>query len=463
MNSIRAKALAQDLLGKSVGGWHVQAYLNHGKSAILCLAEKDGLQAALKIMDPDIVERYGGPDAQRKRIERERSLIGKMHPNLIQIYDGGEDGDRFFVVMEYFEGRNLADALQEIPAAFVRTLLSQIASAAQFLEDSSYAHRDIKPANITVNPGMTSAKLLDLGVIRPFDLSSVTDEGDQRYFVGTLQYSPPELLFREEEHSVDGWRAITFYQLGGVLHDLLVRKPLFEEFKTPYARLVRAVEQEIPRLDAPQAEPDLRLLAQNCLAKAPRQRLDTVKWEDFSRPSVADPMDSARRRIAQHRAAVTHSESLSAPSEQNLLRQQQFVLRSSINSAVISTCTSESLPRYSITKNTESDRYLLRAVFEPSPTDDLRQYLVIYCRGTVLDAKANLAELAFWACTSLTSEAVPGHPDLNTPSHSVKGVLIEQDIRTHVQQYLLLAYAEALDHVTRPADSVSWLSIEADS
>jgi len=463
MNSIRAKALALDLQGKSVGGWHVQDYLNHGKSAVLCLAEKDGRRAALKILDPDIVQRYGGPDAQRKRIERERSLIGKMHPNLIQVYDGGEDDDRFFVAMEYFEGRSLADVLQEIPAAAVRTLLSQIASAAQFLEESSYAHRDIKPANIAVDPGMTSAKLLDLGVIRPFDLGSVTDEGDQRYFVGTLQYSPPELLFREEEHSVEGWRAITFYQLGGVLHDLLVRRPLFDECKTPYARLVRAVEREIPHLDAPQAEPDLRLLAQNCLAKTPRQRLDTVKWEDFSRPSVTDPMDSARRRIAQHRAAAAHSASLSLPSEESLLREQLFALRSSINSAVVSTCTSESLPRYTITKTAESNRYLLRAAFEPSPKDNLRHRLVIYCQGTVIDARANLAELAFWACTNLTCEAVPGHPGLNAPSHSVKGVLIEQDIRLHVQQYLLLAYAEALDRVTIPADSVSWLSIEVDS
>ncbi len=87
----------------------------------------------------------------------------------------------------------------------------------------SFAHRDIKPENVGLSPDMKSAKVLDLGVIRPFDLSNITDEGDQRYFVGTLQYSPPELLFREEEQSVEAWRAITFYQLGGILHDLLMR------------------------------------------------------------------------------------------------------------------------------------------------------------------------------------------------------------------------------------------------
>ena len=196
--------------------------------------------------------------------------------------------------MEYFSGSNIASVLSEIPASEIRTLISQIATAAKFLADLSFAHRDIKPENVGLSPDMKSAKVLDLGVIRPFDLSNITDEGDQSYFVGTLQYSPPELLFREEEQSVEAWRAITFYQLGGILHDLLMRKPLFEDFKNPYARLVRAVEREIPRIDSSAADADLRLLAQDCLAKVPGQRLDTVTWEDFSRPKVADPMEAAR-------------------------------------------------------------------------------------------------------------------------------------------------------------------------
>ena|ERR1700733_3310814 len=216
MDKAIATAMAATLSGKCVGGWLICKYLNHGKSAVVFLAEKDGRSGALKIFDPEIAQRYSR-DAQLKRIERERSLMGKTHPNLIRVLDGGEDGQYLFVAMEYFDGRNLADALQDIPTSEVRSLISQIALGAKFLEDSSFAHRDIKPENIGLDPSMRSAKLLDLGVVRPFDLSKITDEGDQHYFVGTLQYSPPELLFREEKHSIEGWRAITFYQLGGVL------------------------------------------------------------------------------------------------------------------------------------------------------------------------------------------------------------------------------------------------------
>ena len=236
--------MAERLRGTTVGGWLVGDYINNGKSAVVVSASKDAKRAALKIFDPELVGRYG-QEAQRKRIEREKSLVGKSHPNLIQVLDGGEDGSYLFVALEYFDGTNLADALKDVPPSEVRSLLSQIASAAKFLEDASFAHRDIKPENIGICRDMKTAKVLDLGVIRPFDLSNITDEGEQRYFVGTLQYSPPELLFREEDHSLDGWRAITFYQLGAVLHDLLIRRPLFEEFRNPYARLVRAVEREI--------------------------------------------------------------------------------------------------------------------------------------------------------------------------------------------------------------------------
>src|SRR5439155_4719582 len=325
MDKQAADKMSAALLGKTIGGWLIQKYINHGKSAVIFLGQRAGEQSAVKVFDPEIVERYGR-DAQLERIKRELSLVGKSHPNLVRIYDGGEDGDLIFVAMEYFSGSNIASVLSEIPASEIRTLISQIATAAKFLEDLSFAHRDIKPENVGLSPDMKSAKVLDLGVIRPFDLSNITDEGDQRYFVGTLQYSPPELLFREEEQSVEAWRAITFYQLGGILHDLLMRKPLFEDFKNPYARLVRAVEREIPRIDSSAADADLRLLAQDCLAKVPGQRLDTVTWEDFSRPKVADPMEAARRRIAQHRVAAAQSPK--APgSLEDLLGAQSFALR----------------------------------------------------------------------------------------------------------------------------------------
>ncbi|HEX7289311.1 MAG TPA: serine/threonine-protein kinase [Candidatus Angelobacter sp.] len=454
MDKQKAKQMTRELAGKTVGGWFIKNYINHGKSAVVFLAERGGQEAALKVFDPEIVERYGR-DAQLTRIKRELSLIGKSHPNLVAIYDGGEDSGLLYVAMEYFPGSNLAEALNKIRPDEVRPLIGQIASGAKFLEDSLFAHRDIKPSNVGLSPDRKLVKLLDFGVIRPLDLSNVTDEGDQRYFVGTLQYSPPELLFREEEQSLEAWRAITFYQLGAILHDLLMKEPLFEKFKYPYARMVRAVEREIPLVDSSD-DPDLRLLAQNCLAKAPNQRLDTVKWEDFSQPKITDPLEAARKRIAQHRVAAAQLVSqLGAP--EDLLRMLSFAMRSSIYSTVLNTIKIEKLPRYSLLTVFDSNPYLLRVLFEPSASQGLQQYFSFYCQGAVLDPQANLHEVQLWACVTSARELIPAEPDPKASHVIVKGALIEQDIRMHIQQNLLLAYAEALDSPIAPA--VSWLKI----
>lgn len=461
MDKHSAKKMTAKLVGQTMGGWLIEKYIDYGKSAVVFLASKGTRAAALKVFDPEIVDRYGR-DAQRKRIERERSLIGKSHPNLIEIYDGGEQGDFFFVAMEHFNGKNLAEVLSRIPLSEARSLISQIALGAKFLEDASFAHRDIKPENIGVSPDLKSAKLLDFGVLRPFDLSNVTDEGDQLYFIGTLQYSPPELLFREEDQSIEAWRAITFYQLGAVLYDLLTGKPLFEKFKNPYARLVRAVEREIPLISNPKADADLRLLAQNCLAKIPGHRLDTVKWEDFSQAKVADPVEAARKRIAQRKVAAAQSVEVPT-SEEDLRNAQLFSLRTAIFSAIVSTTKIENFPRYSTQNIRESNPYLLRVLFEPSERIGSGCYFALYCLGAVVDATANLHELRIWACVSSKMETVPAEPDANAHSRTLKGALIEQDIRQHIQESFLLAYADALDIGAGGLETIQWLSIKGDA
>jgi serine/threonine protein kinase len=347
-----------------------------------------------------------------------------------------------------------------IPSSVIRPIISQIASAAKFLEESSFAHRDIKPENIGIAPDMKSAKLFDFGVIRPFDLSNVTDEGDQQYFVGTLQYSPPELLFREmDEQSIEAWRAITFYQLGAVLHDLLMLKPLFEKFINPFSRLVRAVEREIPLINNPKADPYLRLLAQNCLAKSPNMRLDTVKWENFCQPEVDNPLDIARRRIEHHRVAAAQAAEVPS-SREYLIKTQIFSLSTSIFSAIVSITKTESFPRYSTQIIKKPHPYLLKVIFEPSAKNGLENYFALYCQGVVMDPAANLHELRIWACVSSAKEAIPAAPESTALNRRLAGALIEQDIRQHIQECLLCAYADALDTRMKGMGTVAWLKLE---
>jgi hypothetical protein len=79
--------MTEELTGRTVGDWKVVSQISFGKSAVVLRAVRDGQLAALKVFDPDLIERFGR-DVQAKRIERELRLRGKKHPNLVEILMG---------------------------------------------------------------------------------------------------------------------------------------------------------------------------------------------------------------------------------------------------------------------------------------------------------------------------------------------------------------------------------------
>jgi len=301
MDTIRAKIIAKELKGKTVGGWTVLDYIDNGKSAVILRAVKGGETAALKVFDRELIERFG-KGTQLIRVQREKGLIGKSHPNLIEIKDGGEceDTGYIYVAMAYLPWKKLSQLTSDFPREYIATTIQQLADAAYFLEGNDLAHRDIKPDNIIISDDFSSAMLLDLGVLRPFGLSEITDDNEQKVFVGTLRYSPPELLYRKEENSAKGWRAITFYQLGAVLHDMIMRRQLFHDVTGPYAALVDAVRDNIPEIASEDVNINLILLARSSLVKNPTQRLLMTNWGNFLNPiKDSESVDSIKERISK--------------------------------------------------------------------------------------------------------------------------------------------------------------------
>lgn len=301
MDRVQARRIANELLSKQVSEWEILDICNEGKSAVVLKGSKGDEIAAIKVFDPELIERFGA-ERHSARIQRELSLKQKSHPNLVKILDGGycEETGYWFIAMEYIDAKNLAEVLDILPRDSIRKIIAQVASAAKFLEDLQLAHRDIKPDNIAISPDFERATLLDLGVIRPFGLSELTDE-DQKTFVGTLQYSSPEFLLRDEIDTMEGWRAVTYYQLGAVLHDMIMKRRIFSDFANPYGKLVRAIEREIPQIEATDVPSELILLARNCLLKSPDLRLRFVNWKDFeleaeSRSAAEIAKDHIRKR-----------------------------------------------------------------------------------------------------------------------------------------------------------------------
>lgn len=322
MDSIRAKSMECELRGRSIGGWTVQTILGAGKSAVVFEATNDVQKVALKIFDRELIERFGCT-TQLGRIDRELELLERHHPNLVGILGGGEcpDSGYLYVVMEFVDAPNLASTLDNISPDSIGPLIRQIASAAEYLEQLGLVHRDIKPENIAVDVQSTRAVLLDLGILRPFGDSNLTDD-EAKVFIGTLRYSSPEFLVRNEGHTCEEWRAVTFYQLGAVLHDMIMKRPLFHEFSDPYPILVEAVKSQTPNVHSDVVSPDLVLLAQNCLVKDPIARLKLVSWEnfqcDFQRTRRTDDVISRVRQRVLRAGIETDASERHLPSRRDV-------------------------------------------------------------------------------------------------------------------------------------------------
>jgi serine/threonine protein kinase len=112
---------------------------------------RSGQLVALKVFDDAIIERYGDK-TQLARIKRELTLVGKVHPHMVQILDGGVDATtgNHFIVMEHLDGPSLQRCLQSVPDENIPVLIGQLASCCEYLETLSLAHRDIKPSNIII-------------------------------------------------------------------------------------------------------------------------------------------------------------------------------------------------------------------------------------------------------------------------------------------------------------------------
>lgn len=282
MTPPKAKRLAEKLKGKKVNKWIIGNYINNGKSAFVCKCKFKNKIYAIKIYDKELIELYGKKDIMM-RINRQLEFKDKTHKNLVKVYDGGycSKTDNYYLVMEYLNEENLAQALQKIPNDRIPSIITQIADAAKFLENHRTYHRDIKPENISISNNFKKIKLLDLGVIKP--ISSIQEPGSyEKKFLGTLQYSPKEFFLDDVDDTNMGWRAVTFYQIGAVIFDLIEKIPLFDKYKTHWGQLSNAVLSKEPEFINPSVPIDLLHLVQKCLNKDKEIRLRTVKWNDFS-------------------------------------------------------------------------------------------------------------------------------------------------------------------------------------
>jgi serine/threonine protein kinase len=353
---------------------------------------------ALKIFDDEIIERYGDK-TQLARIDRELGLIGRAHPNMVQILDGGADTStgNHFIVMEYLEGPNLQKCLLSVPDENIPILIEQLASCCEYLEKLTLVHRDIKPSNIITLDDYKRLVLLDFGVLKPVGEVGVTDADGIQSFVGTLQYSSPEFLLRKEEDTIEGWRALSTYQIGGVLHDLIMRRPLFEEYTDPYARLVNAVQNNTPNVSSTTVPAYLVEACQAALVKNPSTRLQLVSWDSFRPPKKATAGTAARERVTNRSVlnqAVTVVEASNASGHDDLLEATINLIK--VEARRIRTENTDVLPPLTVTR-VPRDGNVVAVGFRAAPQQGLPTGLTLEVEVEVVDVSSQAVALSVLA------------------------------------------------------------------
>jgi len=462
VDSVVAARMERELLGQTLGGWTILKKIGNGKSAIVFEATRGSERSALKVFERELVERYG-KEAQRERVNREKSLVGKAHPNLIAILDAGEDEilDYFYVAMALFPGRNLAEALADVPRDRVAGLIAQIASAAKFLESHGLVHRDIKPENIGVSDDFSHVVLFDLGVLRPVGFSNITDVAGKRVFVGTLQYSPPELLQREEQPTIEGWRGVTFYQLGAVLHDLLTRTPLFTGDLEPYGHLVEVVTHKTVKITVADVSPDLRLLAQDCLVKDAAQRLQLVTWERFeAQPVTHGDLDAVKARIKQRRisARAASGQGASLPGEEESRARE--ALGKELDRMLRFACKENELPPFNVQH--ASEQAIVSITFDASRSHALTSRFATYVHARIIDLAGSIVDIRVAACAVPTGTAPLAEAPVERLMELFHGVRDDQVIQSRLAEFLVLALdaAQELDAQDQVTETV-WMRVGA--
>jgi eukaryotic-like serine/threonine-protein kinase len=210
--------------------WQIRDQAGRGGTAPVFSVETPTGVKALKIYDLEFSAEKKGA-IERKRIDQQLALGAHECPYVIQVLDGGVFEDRLFVLMNKAPGLELEKRLTDIPRKKIRCILDQVTQGVMFLRSKGICHRDIKSANIFISDDFCHATLLDLSVMRDIHdpVGIGTDHDGQLPIVATARYSPPEYLFRLLEPGLELWHALDVYQLGGLLHDLIMKRPLFDE------------------------------------------------------------------------------------------------------------------------------------------------------------------------------------------------------------------------------------------
>ncbi|MBV6476643.1 MAG: protein kinase [Rhodocyclaceae bacterium] len=252
---------------KKLGKYEIRGELGQGAMGIVY----DGFdpmiarRVALKTVRRDQLDRAEVEEILA-RFKREAQAAGRLnHPNIVQIYEYGEDDGTAFIAMEFVEGRELKDffdADERFPMAEIVRIMGQLLEALDYSHRNGVVHRDIKPANIILLKDGT-VKVADFGIAR-VESSNLTQAGS---VLGTPSYMSPEQFMGQ---TVDGRSDL--FSAGVILYQFLTGEKPFTGALTTIMHKVLKEEPPAPSALNVQVPRPFDALIRKALAKRPDER-----------------------------------------------------------------------------------------------------------------------------------------------------------------------------------------------
>ena len=267
---MESSATANDhrLLG---GRYEILRRIGAGGMAYVVHARDLNLQreVAIKVLRTNLVQK---PEFQARFLHEARSAANLTHPNIVTIHDFGQDGTRFFIVMEHVEGTDLKTMISKQGPLSVEEALSlmiQICAGVGYAHRAGLVHCDLKPQNILVSPE-GRAKITDFGIAVTF----ATIHPDTTY---DLVWGSPHYFAPEQAVGAPPSPATDVYALGVVLFELLTgRLPFEADDLVVLAELHRAAPAPSPREFVPDLPEALEQIVLKVLSKEPSARYRTA-------------------------------------------------------------------------------------------------------------------------------------------------------------------------------------------
>ncbi|MDO5042138.1 MAG: Stk1 family PASTA domain-containing Ser/Thr kinase [Slackia sp.] len=227
-----------------------------------------GRTVAVKVMLPQ----YAADSEFTARFKQEAASAANLQsPYIVNVYDWGQDGGTYFIVMEYVRGTDLKSAIQQRGAINQRKVAeigSQVCQALSVAHGQDIMHRDIKPQNIMVQPD-GNVKVMDFGIAR----AKNSVKAKTSSVLGTAHYISPEQAQGKE---LDG--ASDIYSLGCVLYEAATGQLPFDGPDAVSVAMRQVNEAPLPPSQVkPDISPDLEAIIMKAMEKNPYNRFQTVR------------------------------------------------------------------------------------------------------------------------------------------------------------------------------------------